>query len=323
VTVSSNMSQVPHYSMADAMRQADTIYREDHLTAPGWESVEFPDTYEGVNYLFTKFFCDTPDKTEVFVTKCSVTAKGDKTALFNTYWTGQSQWDFGSVAKIEVLQQRGAQSQVQYLQHKVLSAAAQKKDVVLERQFCDSGNSVTAYAVSVTHPSRPEKYQQHARSFVVFHSFTIQEKSPGICELTSVWCYDFNGWVHQKFVDAEKTKVALRLTKIVKGTSGASLVPNYKPQTRAGTGTAGRAASNTYAEYNAAIRDANNAAPVPEPAYVVSPRQNLPPPFKAQPAAQHVAQPVQAQASSGAKFCSSCGTKAQGGNFCAGCGARL
>jgi len=300
------------------MREADAVHRADHMTAGGWESVDH--TYEGINFLFTKFYCTTPDKTDVYVTKCSGTAKSTAQEIFNTYWSGQGQWDFSTISKQEILENRGQGCQIVYQQHKTLSAASNKKDVVFERQFYQEGNSFRCYAVSVEHPSRPDKFQQHSRSNILFHGCWISDRSPGVVDIEFVWCWDFNGWVHQKFVDAEKTKVALRLTRIVKNSPGASPVLNHNPLKRVGTPVPGRAPSNSYAEYNQAIREAG--APAPEPVYV--PSSNIRPmsqPFKPIPVAQPT--PVHAPTGGGPNFCPNCGGKTAGARFCSGCGTKL
>jgi len=128
-----------------------------------------------------------------------------------------------------------------------------------------------------------------------------------------VWCWDFNGWIHEKFVAAEKLKVAQRVNRIIKNTPGAQFVLNNAPQTRVGSGTA--QAGSSYGEYMTVLREAS----VPSLEQTYAPPQNIerPPPFKPQPGAASTPAPT------AAKFCSSCGTRSGGGTFCPGCGGKL
>lgn len=34
------------------------------------------------------------------------------------------------------------------------------------------------------------------------------------CQVDFIWCWDFNGFIHEKFVLEEKKRVAMRLSKI-------------------------------------------------------------------------------------------------------------
>jgi hypothetical protein len=65
-------------------------------------------------------------------------------------------------------------------------------------------------------------------SLCLFVSNSI-ETSPGVVDFTFVHCYDFNGWVHDKFVIAEKAKTAARMNKIARGTKNAQIVAVSNP----------------------------------------------------------------------------------------------
>jgi len=256
----------------------------------------------------------------VFVTKCNYTVQCQPQALFNTYWNGQAQWDFASVSKLESLENRG-NSQIMYAQYKALSAASNKKDCVWEKTSNINGNRYQAYAVSVVHPQRPDKFQNHARSFIVFHSCYIVENSPGVCDFTFVWCYDFNGWIHDKFIEGEKGKVATRMNKIIRSTPGAAIVPNPSPFASAG-GPAPNNNSASYQEYNNVMREAQPVfTPTPNPAPV---NRSMSQPFKPQPAAYTLEPVVQNIApTSGPNFCPGCGAGCKGMRFCASCGYKM
>jgi len=164
-------------SLTDATIEADKFYHEAHSVETGWESVEH--TQEGINYLIAKHYLKTKDGADVYVTKCNMTVQSTPQALLNTYLTGQSNWDFASTSLFEVVETKGENHQIVYGQHKVLSAASQKKDTVLERKYSLKSNEARVYATSVNHPNRPEKYQNFARSFVLFHGVYIIEKITG------------------------------------------------------------------------------------------------------------------------------------------------
>jgi hypothetical protein len=235
-------------------------------------------------------------------------------ALLDQYMTQQGVWDFGSTSCIQILEQNG-NNQIVYLQHKVLSAASVKKDCVIERTQVMVNNGAKVYATSVANNARPEKYQGYGRSFLLFHGCYILETSPGVIDFTFVHCYDFNGWVHDKFVTAEKAKTASRMAKLVKGTKGAVLTTPSTPlvlrggpqQQQPGTRTAQHTTTNSYAEYNNLIREAQPVfIPETHNPHQSAPTQNL-----------NVAQ------SSGPNFCPSCGTPTKGMRFCASCGTKL
>lgn len=272
--------------------------------------------------MVSKHYLKTKDGADVFVTKCNMTVKGCTVGdLFATYWNTQGTWDFASTSAVQILEDRG-NSQIVYLQHKVLSAASVKKDCVIERTSTVTNSTAKAYATSVVHKDRPEKYNGYGRSFLIFHACYIQETSPGTLDFTFVHCYDFNGWVHDKFVIAEKAKTAARMNKIVRGTKNAQIVPVTNPlqvnstsNSQSSSGNLQRSVqSNSYADYNAMIREAQPTF-VPEPS---NPNQ-MPP---SQGLRQQ--QPTSNNApTSGPNFCPSCGASAKGMRFCQGCGTKL
>jgi len=301
------------FTVESAQAEADRFYYEDHINVSGWEICDH--TSEGINYLVSKKYLQTKDGAEVFVNKCNMVVKGATVqALLDRYMTQQGDWDFGSTSNVQILEQNGNRQTV-YLQHKVLSAASVKKDCVIERNQVLSPGSAKVYATSVNHKSRPDKYEGYARSFLLFHGCYIVEKQQGLIDFTFVHCYDFNGWVHDKFVIAEKSKTAARMCKLVKGTKGAVLTTPSTPLVlKAGSSqqqqvksTSGITTSN-YAEYHNLIRDAQPAF-MPEPS---NPHQ-MPPP-------QHLQYPAP---SVGYNFCPGCGNPSKGMKFCAGCGYKL
>jgi len=306
-------------SLSNAVGEADKYFHEDPVTSPGWESVEH--NQEGIQYLVSKFYLKTKDGADVYVTKCHMKVKSSPQALLNTYLNTQTNWDFASTSAFEVLENKGENSQIVYAQHKVLSAASNKKDSVVERTWTLKPGEARIYATSVNHSARPEKYQNYARSLVLFSGVYITETSTGVCDFTWVYSYDFNGWVHDKFILAEKSKLAARMNKIVKTTNGAYIVPVTNPLIIQSTGNRGGNQGASYAEYNQAMKDnapswSQNTAPVDrvqsKPLYQ---------PMKPQPVQVVESQPQ--QLSGGIAFCPNCGTGCKGMRFCAGCGNKL
>jgi len=295
------------FTLQQAISEVDRYYNENPQNAGGWESVEH--NSDGINYLASKHYLKTKDGADVFVTKCNMTVKSSVSDLFNTYWNTQPTWDFASTSAVQILEDRGS-DQVVYAQHKVLSAASVKKDCVFERTSSLNSNSEKAYATSVTHSSRPEKYQGYGRSFIYFHGCFIIETSPGVCDFTFVHCYDFNGWVHDKFVIAEKAKTAARMNKIARGTKNAVIVPVTNPLKIQSNNSNSSQVSVSYADYNQMIREAQPIyVPEPENTHQQPPRQNL--------------QAQQPLTSGGPNFCPGCGAGSKGMRFCQGCGNKL
>jgi len=302
-------------SLSTASGEADKFFYEDPATSGGWEAVEH--NQEGINYLVSKHYLRTKDGADVFVTKCNLKVKSTPQALLNTYLNTQTNWDFASTSSFEVLENKGEAHQIVYAQHKVLSAASNKKDSVVERTWSLKPGEARVYATSVNHNSRPEKYQNYARSFVMFHGVYITEIAHGVCEFTIVYCYDFNGWVHDKFILAEKSKLAARMNKIVKSTQGAQILAVTNPLILPSTSNNSNNKSASYAEYNQIMKD---NAPTWE-SVPVERNQSKPlyQPVKQQPT------PVNppSQSGGGPNFCPSCGTSAKGMRFCSGCGTKL
>jgi len=293
------------HSLSSATSEADKYFHEDPRNSAAWESCDH--NSDGINYLVSKHYLKTKDGADVYVTKCNMTVKGTTVQdLLSTYLNQQGVWDFASTSLIQSIENKGS-SEIMYCQHKVLSAASVKKDCVFERTIVQNSNSAKVYATSVVHPSRPEKYQGYGRSFILFHGCYIIETSPGLIDFTFVHCYDFNGWVHDKFVVAEKAKTAARMNKLVRGTKSAQIVTVTNPLII--QNNSNKPQTSSYAEYNSMVRDA-------QPTYI---------PQTSNVHQQPPSQNLQATNSTttGPNFCPSCGQASKGMRFCAGCGQKL
>eukprot|EP01126_Amoeba_proteus_P061403 TRINITY_DN823_c0_g1_i9.p1 TRINITY_DN823_c0_g1~~TRINITY_DN823_c0_g1_i9.p1 ORF type:complete len:125 (+),score=23.67 TRINITY_DN823_c0_g1_i9:551-925(+) len=98
-------------------------------------------------------------------------------------------------------------------------------------------------------------YRDRFFQLEAFSTKQNSESSPGKVDVRFVWCFDFNGWLHVKFIEAEKTKVALRMTRMIKNIPHSSLgkkvtAPIAKPSQP-------NPASSSYAQFNAAMRAAS------------------------------------------------------------------
>jgi len=294
-----------NFTLQNAIAESDKYFNEDPRNTGGWETCEH--TSDGINYLVSKHYLKTKDGADVYVTKCNMTVKGTTVQdLLNTYLTQQGTWDFASTSLIQCIENRGS-SEVMYAQHKVLSAASVKKDCVFERTHSISGNTAKVYATSIVHPSRPEKYQGYGRSFILFHGCYIIETSPGTIDFTFVHCYDFNGWVHDKFIIAEKAKTAARMNKLVRGTKNAQIVTATNPLIL--QSNTNKQPTVSYAEYNNMVREA-------QPTYIPE-KSNV----HQHPHSQNLKEVN--NDSTGFNYCPSCGNPSKGMRFCSGCGQKL
>jgi len=100
-----------------------------------------------------------------------------------------------------------------YQQHKTTSAATSKNDLTYRRiKTRQPDGSHWVYSVSET--TSPETRANFRRGWVVFGGLLVEVIDNGFCQVSFVWCWDFNGWIHEKFVIEEKKRVPLRLFKI-------------------------------------------------------------------------------------------------------------
>eukprot|EP01126_Amoeba_proteus_P061401 TRINITY_DN823_c0_g1_i7.p1 TRINITY_DN823_c0_g1~~TRINITY_DN823_c0_g1_i7.p1 ORF type:complete len:230 (+),score=30.70 TRINITY_DN823_c0_g1_i7:681-1370(+) len=228
---------------------------------------------------------------------------------------------------MKILQDSG-NSQIVYYQHKTLSAASAKKDLVVQRTYREESNGYTFYAYSIQTQLAPVT-PQFGRANLLFHKCTVTESSPGKVDVRFVWCFDFNGWLHVKFIEAEKTKVALRMTRMIKNIPHSSLgkkvtAPIAKPSQP-------NPASSSYAQFNAAMRAASgdsSTTPI-----TTTYEKNLTAPTET-PSTQYC---NHCRMSVMGNFCSRCGNKTEqspspicpschapsSGNFCSSCGHKL
>jgi len=149
----------------------------------------------------------------------------------DVYWSVDQEfiWNASTVQAINILseQRHPIIQQLVYQTHKTTSAATLKNDVCYLRvRDAAIGSNSDLWSFSVSQFTEPETKANFRRGWVVFGAFSVQPIQPNVCEVSLIWCWDFNGWIHEKFVLEEKKKVALRLSKI--GTQVAEYSRNPK-----------------------------------------------------------------------------------------------
>jgi len=219
----------PHYNLNEAAEQAKKALAENYSVDP-WEA--FNTKNEDVRAVYNKVFCVSKDKVPIFVTRATAVLPHSADKIFQTYWDPQLalKWNVSTVSAISVVSQT-ANSQVLYEQHKTLSAASARRDVVYERAFEKRGDgSYFVYGSSKDESSKPES-KDFVRSWIVFAGLEIKPMAGNKCEVNQVWCLDFGGWLHVKFIEGEWGNVALRLSRIAKNvpTGPAATAPAPQP----------------------------------------------------------------------------------------------
>jgi len=221
----------PKYSLAEASQQAKSQMAENYGAAP-WET--FQTKNEDVRAVYNKVFCVSSDKVPIFVTRASAVLPHSADKLFQTYWDPnlELKWNVSTVSSMQVLSTNGNQ-QLVYQQHKTLSAATAKRDLLVDRTWEKDGSG-TYWIVAVSHPNDEVKpvAKEFVRSKIVFSAVEIKPVAgKNASEVTSIWCIDFCGWLHAKFIEQEFGNVALRISRLAKNVPATSApAPHVAPQ---------------------------------------------------------------------------------------------
>lgn len=106
--------------------------------------------------------------------------------------------------------------QVELIQHKTLSAATSKRELVVyrgARQLTD-----TRYCVWYTSPADQNAVHKLTSGFgrgdMLFQGIVIDGEGGGRCNITLVQCLDFGEWIHERFFVDEIKKCGLRALKL-------------------------------------------------------------------------------------------------------------
>jgi len=168
-----------------------------------------------------KVIVSTKKKNEVFCTKAVSRIQGDPQSIVDIFWNANEElnWNGSTVQTINILEDRG-HDQLIYQQHKTTSAATSKNDVTYRRIKTRQPDG-SHWVYSVSEMTNPETRANFRRGWVVFGGFLVEPSdNNGFCQVSSVWCWDFNGWIHEKFVLEEKK------------TSGFKTFQNWSPSNR-------------------------------------------------------------------------------------------
>jgi hypothetical protein len=197
------LQERPNYSIYEASSIARQQIQE--LTSDpysGWERVSVG--LDNVQDCFTKSYCLDKEKSEVFATKATGVFIGDPQVVATVYWSVDQEliWNANTVQSMNILEDLGSQ-QLVYQQHKTTSAATLKNDVNYRRGRTDQGDG-SIWIYSVSEQTSPETKANFRRGWVVFGGLLIEQGNEGYCRVTLVWCWDFGGFIHEKFVTEEK-----------------------------------------------------------------------------------------------------------------------
>jgi len=230
------------------------LYENTSDPQNGWEQVAVG--YERIVSCYSKCYCLDKEKNEVFVTKAVGRIPADPSLIVDVYWNVNEEqtWNAATILSINIVEDRGNE-QLIYQQHKTNSAATSKNDVSYRRIKSRLPDG-SFWIYSVSEITNPETRNPFRRGWVVFGGLLV-EPGDGACQVSFVWCWDFNGWIHEKFVVEEKKRVALRLSKI--GSQVAELQRNPRTNTSTKytqappTSSASTPATTTYTSTSASI----------------------------------------------------------------------
>jgi len=221
----------PKFTLQQASEKAKAALGENYGSDP-WES--YGTKNEDVRSVYNKVFCVSADKVPIFITRASAVMPFSAEKVFNTVWDTnlELKWNVSTVSSIQVVQNNG-NSQIVYQQHKTLAAASAKRDLLIDRQYEKHGDG-TYWVVATSHldDSLKPQAKEFVRSRIVFSGIQIKPAAADRCELTWIWCFDFCGWIHGKFIEQEFGNVALRISRIQKNvqTAPAPTPAPHQPQ---------------------------------------------------------------------------------------------
>jgi len=208
------LQERPNYTINEASSFArQHLWENTSDQYNGWELVSV--NCEGVTSCYSKSYCLDKEKNEVFCTKAVGRIRANSPqVIVDTYWNINQEliWNASTVQQINMIEDLGNE-QLVYQQHKTTSAATMRNDVSYRRiKSPEPDGSIWVYSVS--EQTSPETRANFRRGWVVFGGLFVEPGNDGFCQVSLVWCWDYNGWIHEKFVTEEKKRVALRLSKL-------------------------------------------------------------------------------------------------------------
>eukprot|EP01101_Sappina_pedata_P011443 TRINITY_DN7709_c0_g1_i1.p1 TRINITY_DN7709_c0_g1~~TRINITY_DN7709_c0_g1_i1.p1 ORF type:complete len:219 (+),score=98.77 TRINITY_DN7709_c0_g1_i1:2-658(+) len=126
----------------------------------------------------------------------------------------KQQWDVPTIMLTSSIIETLADGiSVAYLPYKTLSASISKRDLVAARKSSDAGDAKIWVSTSCTSTKSPTD-PSLVRANLILSGFYIEQEDGETCKVTMIHCLDYTGWIHDKFVDADIARCALRLSKI-------------------------------------------------------------------------------------------------------------
>jgi hypothetical protein len=200
-------------ALREALAKAKDFLSQD-VTQPEWKPVETKNEAKLWEREIGK--SAVSPHPELRLGKAVITIEAPAKLIFDTVWSleAQRQWDGPTIADAKVVEEveKGKTEFVHYT-HKTLSAAVAKRDVLLLRTWEHNENRILIYGVSAPNPKCPP-VNGFIRGEMIVYAIEIVQEAENKCTVTYCSCFDFCGWLHQKFHDQEILRNAQRLVKI-------------------------------------------------------------------------------------------------------------
>lgn len=208
------LNQRPNYTLEEASSVSrQLLYENTSDYHNGWELISV--NFDNVISCYSKCYCLDKEKNEVFCTKAVARIPAEPSVIADVYWNVNQElnWNSSTVQAINILEDRGF-VQLIYQQHKTTSAATMKNDVNYRRERFAPQQNGAIWIYSVSEGTIPETRPNFRRGWIVFGGFLVEPSNDGFSQVSLIWCWDFNGFIHEKFITEEKKRVALRLSKL-------------------------------------------------------------------------------------------------------------
>ncbi|KAH3744387.1 hypothetical protein Pelo_14221 [Pelomyxa schiedti] len=197
-----------------SLQQCKALVDEWCSSEDGWS--EIPTDEPGVDRLSSRVHCSPGGKYEVYCTRARGVIKAPPKMVFDVYWNSEAKWNRTTVASIQVVED--GNPQLLYMQHKTLSATCPKRDVSFLRahNYTNGADSFECWGASFEAPNIPinKTFCRGIMMFCGVQVSSIPDSAPPSSNVTYISCFDFTGWLHLKFTEAEKLYCATRLSRI-------------------------------------------------------------------------------------------------------------
>merc|ERR1712100_130427 len=203
--------------LADCLSKMGAVLADND----GWENVEH--NKEGVTLQKKKMpqydrRADADKQPPMFAARGSMVIKKPAAEVwaFLKPATSILKWDNVGVAAVVEVEtfDPATQGQLLHIQHKTLSAATAKRDLVVARAVSESEGRNVAYYTSSKCQDGRVKPGSFARADMIFNAMVVEPVDAGSCKVTYVQMFDVGPWVHVKFFTQDVERCALRLVKV-------------------------------------------------------------------------------------------------------------